>query len=127
MINNVVLQGRIVFDLELKKSSNGTYYINSRMATKLTKEKSLFMDFKVFGKQAEILDEMSGKGKLIAVTGRLDLDEYEDKSGNQVSKIVLIANQIDLLEYNDKAKDDEEEEPKTSRGRSGGGRGRGKL
>jgi single-strand DNA-binding protein len=55
-----------------------------------------FFDVVAFGKTAEVLEQYAGKGKQIAVRGRLEQQRWE-KDGQKRSKVVIVADRVQLL------------------------------
>jgi len=96
-LNVVTLTGRLTADSELKETQTGTQICNFRLAVndRRKEDKTMFLNVVVFGRQAEVLAEHLTKGKLIGVTGRLDIDTYE-KDGVKRDSVSVIANDIQL-------------------------------
>lgn len=96
-INNVILIGRVVYNVkELKYTNNNTAIMELSIAVNKNKDKASFFDISVFGKLAETIKPYIAKGKQIAVQGALDQQTWE-KDGKKHSKVVIIANSIQLL------------------------------
>lgn len=88
-MNNVVLIGRLTKDPEIRWSNSdmpvafGNYALAIDRPT--TKDKEAITDFincKVVGRTAEFAEKHLRKGMKIAVTGRIQVDRYEDSNGN---------------------------------------------
>ena len=87
--NKVILMGNITRDLELRYIANGTAVVTVGLAVNEKyqgKDKTLFIDCAVWGKQAETLCQFSGKGNCVLVEGTLELDSWADKDGKKRSK-----------------------------------------
>jgi len=96
-INNVILIGRVVHNVqELKYTNNNTAIMELSIAVNKIKDKTSFFDISVFGKLAETIKPYIAKGKQIAVQGTLEQQTWE-KDGKKHSKVVIIANSIQLL------------------------------
>lgn len=68
-----------------------------------------FINCRVWNKSAENLVKYQTKGNLIAVSGRMQVDRYEDKEGNtRYSNYVLVED----LEYLERKKENNQEEVK---------------
>lgn len=68
-----------------------------------------FINCRVWNKTAENLVKYQTKGNLIAVSGRMQVDRYEDKEGNtRYSNYVLVED----LEYLERKKENNQEEVK---------------
>lgn len=91
-MNNVVIVGRLVRDSELKYlQGNGTAALSFTVAVDRdykkkdgTKETD-FINMQMMGPRAEKLAEYLTKGKLIAVSGSLRVNNYKDQEGNNRS------------------------------------------
>ena len=84
--NKVILMGNITRDLELRYIANGTAVVTVGLAVNEKskgKDKTMFIDCTLWGKQAETLCQYSGKGNCILVEGSLELDTWDDKEGNR--------------------------------------------
>lgn len=97
MVNSVVVQGRLCFDVEVKDGK--TPYLQNRLAIQGFKEDdTVFIGIKVFGKTAEVMEEYCKKGSQIIVTGRLT--QFENKDGDAV--ISVTADRVDIIFDNSK-------------------------
>lgn len=97
MINNVVLMGRIVNDLELKTTQSGLSVVNFRIAVdrKYSKgeKQTDFFDVVAWRTQAEFICRYFRKGSLIALEGELQTRSYQTKDGaNRTVTEVLVNN-----------------------------------
>lgn len=97
MINNVVLMGRIVNDLELKATQSGLSVTNFRIAVdrKYSKgeKQTDFFDIVAWRTQAEFICRYFRKGSLIALEGELQTRSYQTKDGaNRTVTEVLVNN-----------------------------------
>lgn len=111
-MNNVNLIGRITKDIELryteKELAIARFSIAVDRAYKSGDEREAdFFNVSVFGKQAENLEKYSGKGKLIAVSGRLQSGSYTNKDAVKVYTVDVIAEKIQFLQYKDKVDNQE--------------------
>lgn len=97
MINNVVLMGRIVNDLELKTTQSGLSVTNFRIAVdrKYSKgeKQTDFFDIVAWKNHAEFICKYFRKGSLIALEGELQTRSYQTKDGaNRTVTEVLVNN-----------------------------------
>lgn len=88
-LNHIVLMGRITKDLEKKTTASGASYVNFTLAVeddykpKDGSDRHVdFVDCIAWNGTADFLEKWSGKGRNIAVTGRLTSDKWQDKDGN---------------------------------------------
>jgi single-strand DNA-binding protein len=93
MINQIVLIGNLTEDVRMNKVNESTI-ANFRIAVndKRDKEKTLFINVTAFNKLAELVGEHLTKGSKVAVVGRLQIRQVEDKQYTEV-----IANEVEFL------------------------------
>ncbi|HET7488812.1 MAG TPA: single-stranded DNA-binding protein [Acidimicrobiales bacterium] len=101
-MNTVSLIGRLTADPELRYTAGGTPVCNLRLAINRPRrdgqdQGAVFVDVVSFSRQAEAVAEHLGKGRQVAVTGRLEYRQWESNDGSSHSKHEVIANQIDFL------------------------------
>ena len=97
MYNKVIMIGNLTRDIELKYIPSGAAIANGAIATSHKyktqageqKEEVCFLDFSVFGKQAEILNQYVRKGSKVMLDGRLVLEQWTDQSGGKRSRHTL--------------------------------------
>lgn len=104
-MNNVVLIGRLTKDPELKYSQAGKAYCRFTVAInrEFNREEADFINCLAFGKTAETIAEWLGKGRRIALQGRIQTGNYENKNGDKVNTFEVVA---DRFEFVDSAKSD---------------------
>lgn len=97
-INNIVLQGNITKDLELRTAGT-TSVLNFTVASQRDfvdkqtgQRESDFINCVAFGKTAEIIAQYFSKGSEIIVTGRMQSGSYEKQDGQRVYTTDLIVN-----------------------------------
>lgn len=87
MLNHITIQARLVRDPELRRLPSGKSVASVSVAcdrdfTKEGGEKETdFIDIVAFGKTADHLASYYTKGKMIIVSGRLQIRSYTDKDG----------------------------------------------
>ena len=118
-MNLVVLIGRLTRDPELRYIPNsGTPVATFTLAVdrELSKDKRQeveskgqptadFINIVVWGKQAENCANYLKKGKLAAVSGRIQSRTYEDKEGNRRYATEVVASRVEFLEWKEKTDD----------------------
>ena len=90
-INRVVLTGNLTRDPELRNTTGGTAVCSLRLACNTRRrdssgewvDKPNFFDITVWGAQGENCAQYLAKGRPVAVDGRLEWREWEDKQGNK--------------------------------------------
>jgi len=107
LLNRVILIGRLTKDVELRYTPNGvavakfTLAVDRRQVKDREKETD-FIDIVVWQKQAENCANYIGKGRLVAVEGRLQIRSYDDSQGIRRKAAEVVAENVRFL---DKAKD----------------------
>jgi single-strand DNA-binding protein len=106
-VNRVVLVGNLTRDPELRHTPSGTpvcglrVAVNTRQKDQATGEwgdKPNYFDVTVFGNQAESCSQYLAKGRQIAVDGRLNWREWEDKqTGQKRSAVDVVAESVQFL------------------------------
>jgi single-strand DNA-binding protein len=94
MYNKVITIGNLTRDIELKYIPSGAAIAKCAIATSHKfktqtgeqKEEVCFLDFSVFGKQAEILNQYVKKGSKVMLEGRLVLEQWTAQDGSKRSK-----------------------------------------
>ena len=117
-INRVTIVGRLTRDPELAHLPSGTAVlklgvaVNGRQKDEAGNwtDKPNFFDVKVFGNQADALNNHLAKGRSVGVDGRLDWSSWEAQDGTKRSKVEIVAQSVQFLD---------------SRGDTGGGSGDG--
>ena len=119
MVNRVVLVGRLVKTIDLKKTKTETAYavftiaVDNRMKDNNGERGTLFIDCRIFGAQAESMYKNTRTGSKIAVDGSLNQRNYEI-DGKKGRKIEVIVDSVTFLDSAPKKKDDEEESNDTT-------------
>ncbi len=102
-INRVVVTGNLVRDPELRQAGDTTVCalriaVNSRRKVAGEwQDVPGFYDVTVFGKQGESVARYMAKGRPIAVDGRLDFREWQDKDGNKRQAVQIVADSVQFL------------------------------
>ena len=117
-VNKVFLMGNLTRDVELKYTPSNqpvaTFGIamNRRYKTKdgENREETTFVDCEAWARTAEVMSEYLSKGRPVFIEGRLKLDQWQDKEGNNRSKLRVVVENFQFVD---------------SRGGAGGGSGGG--
>lgn len=88
MLNKVILMGRLVRDPEIRAVGNGTNAANFTLAVerdyaKDGQKETDFIDCVAFRQTADFISKYFTKGRMMAVSGRLQLRNWTDKEGNK--------------------------------------------
>ena len=108
MLNKVILIGRLTRDPELKYTSgDGVAVANFTLAVDRFGEKKEadFIRIVTWKKQAENCSQYTGKGSLVAVEGRLQVRQYEDREGNKRTIAEVSAQSVRFLDKKGKSED----------------------
>lgn len=101
MFNMWVGSGRLTKEIELQFTASGKALAKGSIAVnrKLPNgnEKTLFLDFTAWEKQAEILVNHTTKASRLLLKGRLEQDTWE-KDGKKHSKILLVVEDFQFLD-----------------------------
>ena len=104
MINNVVLAGILVRNIELRQTSTGkemTYFtlaVNRNFKNEQGVQAADFIGCVAFGKTAENMARFLSKGSLIAVEGRISTRNFQGNDGKTVYVTEVVASSITFLE-----------------------------
>lgn len=103
-INRVIVTGNLTRDPELRNTASGTPVCSLRIACNTRRkqgdewvEKPNFFDVTVWGKQGENCATYLEKGRPIAVDGRLEWREFDDREGNKRQAVEIIADSVQFL------------------------------
>lgn len=102
-MNKVVLIGRLTKDPELKYTTSNipvaTFTLAvDRRAKKGGQKEADFINIVVWNKEAESVSNYMGKGRLIGVSGRLQIRSYDDKDGNKRYVTEVVADEVQFLD-----------------------------
>jgi len=104
-MNKVILIGRLTKDPELKFTpGNGTAVTTLTLAidrrfSKDGQKEADFIPIVIWGKQAESTANYMSKGKLIGVSGRIQVRNYDAKDGTKRYVTEVIADEVQFLEW----------------------------
>lgn len=113
-LNKVMLMGNLTRDPELRYLPSNMAVVGLGLAINRRwrnqqgeqQEDTTFIDCEAFGKQAEVINQYLKKGRPIYLEGRLKLDQWQDREGNNRSKLKVIVESFQFID---------------SRGEGGGG------
>ena len=98
-MNTTTAIGRLVAEPEMHFTAGGTPVTNMRIAIPRPGNAggAVFIDVVCWEKLAEACAEHLGKGRQVAVAGRLDQNEWTGTDGSRHSRHQIVANQVDFL------------------------------
>lgn len=108
MLNNVVLIGRLTKDCDLRYTPNGvavtkfTLAVDRPFNNQQGEKETDFIPIVVWRKMAEVCAQHIGKGRLVAVEGRIAVRTYDGNDGQKRWVTEVVAENVRFL---DKAKD----------------------
>ena len=99
-MNNVTLMGRLTRDPELKYSQAGKAYCRFTVAInrEFNREEADFINCLAFGKTAETIAEWLGKGRRIALQGRIQTGSYQNSNGDTVYTTEVVADRFEFVD-----------------------------
>ena len=89
MLNTITIMGRMVRDLQIRKTGNGTSVLNFTLAVDRDytddngDRETDFIDCVAWAHTADFIGKYFSKGDLMAVNGRLQIRDWEDDDGNR--------------------------------------------
>ncbi len=102
-MNSITLTGRLATDPEMRTSHSATAVTQFRLAVSRRRSRegadrgAVFVDVVCFGARAESVAEYLEKGRQVAVSGRLELDEWQTDAGERRSRHKVIADEVEFL------------------------------
>lgn len=103
-LNHVVLIGNLTRDPELRYTPDGTpvasftIAVNRAFTTRQGEREADFIPIVVWRKRAETCSEYLAKGSGVAVEGRLQIRNYEDKDGVKRRVAEVVAWRVEFLQ-----------------------------
>lgn len=100
MLNVVAIMGRLVADPELRTTTQGTNVCTFRIACDRSyaqqgqQRQADFIDIVAWRQHADFVSRYFQKGSMIAIDGRLQTRNYQDKQGNKRTVVEVVANNI---------------------------------
>ncbi|MHC1681358.1 MAG: single-stranded DNA-binding protein [Clostridiaceae bacterium] len=125
-MNKIVLIGRLTKDPELKFTpGNGTAVATFTLAVdrrfqKDGQKEADFIPIVVWGKQAESTANYVSKGKLMGVSGRIQVRNYDAKDGTKRYVTEVVADEVQFLEWDSKPESASDKEGYEQFGGKGG-------
>ena len=100
MLNVVAIMGRLVADPELKTTSAGINVCTFRIACDRSfaqqgqQRQADFIDVVAWRHNADFLCKHFAKGGMVAVQGRLQTRQYQDRNGNKRTAVEVVADSL---------------------------------
>ncbi|MDW7675718.1 MAG: single-stranded DNA-binding protein [Bacillota bacterium] len=105
MLNKVILIGRLTNDPELRYTPNGAAVASFGLAVERNYSNQQgerqvdFIDIVVWQKLAELCANHLGKGRLVAIDGRIQVTSYEAKDGQRRRRVEVVAETVKFLDW----------------------------
>lgn len=105
-LNRVMIMGNLTRDPELRYTPKNVAVANIGIAVNRRwrnqegeqQEETTFVDCEAWGRTAEVMNEFLRKGRPVYVDGRLRLDQWQDKEGNNRSKLKVVVENFQFLD-----------------------------
>ena len=127
MLNKIILIGRIATDIDASMIPSGVPVSKFRLAvdrvqsaeSKISgqEKQTDFIDIVAWRGTAEFLGNYCGKGRLLAVEGRLQIRQYQAQDGSNRRVTEVVAEQVKAL---DRAKDGDNQGQQSRQQQQGG-------
>lgn len=101
-INSVVLIGRLGRDPEVKFFDSGNAVASFTLAVDRGPDQNgeeqapVWVPVKVWGKSATNASDLLRKGSKVAIAGKLELEEWKSRDGENRSKLLVVAYRFEL-------------------------------
>jgi single-strand DNA-binding protein len=105
-INRVIITGNLTRDPELRSLPSGMAVCSLRIASNTRRkdgasgewvDKPNYFDVTIWGRQGENAAQYLSKGRPVAVDGRLEWREFQDKDGNKRQAVEIVADNVQFL------------------------------
>jgi len=105
-MNVVAISGNLGKDCDLRRTQSGMAIANFSIAVSDSKKNQQtgewekithWVDCVLFGTRAEKLADYLVKGTKLAISGKLRQSKWQDKDGNNRSKLEVVVDEIDFL------------------------------
>lgn len=102
-MNCIQLTGNLCKDMKINYTNNNKAYLENTIGVSKEKtdeqgnKQSDFINFVVFEKKAEYLNQYAKKGDKIELVGKLRVDNWQDKDGSYKQRIYVVADKVQIL------------------------------
>ncbi len=99
MLNHITVMGRFTRPPELKKTQSGVSVCSFSIAcdrdfTSGEEKKTDFFNCTAWRGTAEFISKYFDKGSMIIISGRLNINSYDDKDGNKRSSAEIVCDNV---------------------------------
>ena len=98
-MNQIIIIGRLTKDVDLRTTQAGKSVASFTLAVNrgFGKDEADFISCVAWEKTAENMEKYTGKGSQVAVQGRIQTRNYDDKDGKKVYVTEVVAQQVQFL------------------------------
>lgn len=107
MLNRITLMGRLTRDPELRTTQTGVYVASFSLAVERdytpkdgSPKEVDFIRVEAWRNTAEFVGKYLTKGRMAVVSGRLQINKYEDSSGSKRQSSVVVADNVYFADSN---------------------------
>lgn len=105
-LNRVMLMGNLTRDPELRYLPSNTPVVNVGLAINRKwknqqgepQEETTYVDCEAFGRSAEVINQYLRKGRPVFIEGRLRLDQWQDREGQNRSKLKVVVENFQFVD-----------------------------
>jgi len=96
MLNHINIMGRLTKDVELRRTNTGTAVASFTIACDrdFGDKETDFIEVVAWKNTAEFVSKYFSKGKMIVVSGRLQMRSWTDKDGNKRRTAEVVADSV---------------------------------
>lgn len=100
MLNHIVLMGRLTRNPEMRTTQSGKPVTSFSLAVERDFQKDVtdFINIVAWNRTAEFVNSYFTKGQLVAVSGSLQIRNWEDQNGNKRQTAEVIAEHVYFAE-----------------------------
>lgn len=108
MLNQIQIQGRLVFDPELKSTPNGVAMLSNKIAVQRSfknpngEKETDFFHFTAWRSTAETIAKYVKKGEMMILIGSLQTEQWTDKNGVPKENARIVVSGFAFDEYGKK-------------------------
>lgn len=116
MLNKVIIMGRLTRDPELRRTQSGTAVTSFTLAvdrdfkSQSGEKETDFIDVVAWRNTGEFAAKYLAKGRMVAVEGRIQVRDWQDKDGNRRKSVEVVA---DNVYFGDSKRDSKPQESRT--------------
>lgn len=99
-MNSIALTGRLTKDLELRSTNSGKDVASFTIAVDRpgVRDTTDFINCVAWEQSARYLATYGGKGRMVAVTGKLTQRDWEDKNGQRHTTYEVLCDRVELID-----------------------------